>query len=186
MAKVQNNIFVRGLSGSLGDQFVVRKGKAGNTVISNKPVFSPEREFNPTQLAHQNAFRQAIAYAKTAKDNVIYVNKAQGTAMNSYNVAVQDWFNELEVLEIDASGWTGEIGQSIRVMAQDEIHVAKVHVLISDGNGTVFEEGDAVQADGLWWVYTTKTLVAMTPAPTVVASAHDLPGNSAELTWQNN
>src|SRR5258707_10830346 len=83
MAKVQNNIFVRGLSGSLGDQFVVRKGKAGNTVISNKPVFSSQREFNASQLAHQDAFREAIAYAKTAKDEEVYLTKAQGTTMSA-------------------------------------------------------------------------------------------------------
>jgi hypothetical protein len=40
MAKVRNNIFVRGLSGSVGDQFVVKQDKNGRTIISNVPTFS--------------------------------------------------------------------------------------------------------------------------------------------------
>src|SRR5260221_9685814 len=137
MAKVQNNIFVRGLSGSLGDQFVVRKGKAGNTVISNKPVFSSQREFNASQLAHQDAFREAIAYAKTAKDEEVYLTKAQGTTMSAFNAAVADWFNKPQVLEIDANGWTGASGETIRVKAMDDTLVIKVHVVITDNANAV-------------------------------------------------
>ena len=56
-------------------------------------------------------------------------------------MAVADWLNEPEILEIDASGWTGEIGQKIRVKVQDEIHVAKVRIAIGDADGIVFEQG---------------------------------------------
>jgi len=185
MAKVQNNIFVRGLSGSLGDQFVVRKGKAGNTVISNKPVFSPQREFNASQLAHQDAFREAIAYAKTAKDEEVYLTKAQGTTMSAFNAAVADWFNKPQVLEIDTNGWTGAIGETIRIKAMDDTLVIKVHVVITDASNAVLEQGDAVQADGLWWNYTTTTTIATPATARMVATAEDMPGNSAELAWQN-
>ena len=185
MARVKNNIITQGLSGSLGDQIVFRSDKAGRTIVAAKPAFGSEREFNPVQLAHQEAFRKAIAYAKTAKDETVYVKKAQGTAMSPFNAAVADWFNTPEVVEIDASGWNGQIGQPIRIKAQDDIHVAKVSVVISDENSTIIEQGDAVQADGLWWTYTTKTPVSMNPKPYVVATAHDLPGNSADMAWQN-
>ena len=185
MAKVRNNIITRGLSGAMGDQIVFRAGKGGQTIVSAKSAFT-ERVFNASQLAQQEAFKQAIAYAKSARDEIPYITKAQGTTMSAFNAAVVDWFNEPEVLEIDASDWTGEIGQTIRIKAQDDTHVAKVHVLIDTAQGTVFEQGDAVQADGLWWEYTTTTLVAQTPAPRVAATAEDLPGNSNGLVWQNN
>lgn len=116
------------------------------------------RDFNATQLAHQEAFREAIAYAKTAKDQAVYITRAQGTTLSAFNVAVADWFNKPEILEIDARGWTGDINQSIRVKAQDDIRVTKVHVVIRDENDAILEQGEAVQSDGLWWTYNTQTL----------------------------
>ena len=184
MAKVQNNIFIRGLSGSLGDQFVIRKGKAGSTIIAAKAASNPDRTFNADQLAHQDAFREAIAYAKSAKDEPIYIAKAEGTTKSSFNVAVADWFKAPVVHEIDASGWNGGIGQTIQVKAQDEIHVAKVHVEINGENGTLLEQGDAVQADGLWWTYTTTTVVSNPATSMIVATAQDLARNTAELMRQ--
>jgi len=185
MAKVINNIITQGLSGSLGDQIVFKKDKAGRTIVSAKPTFSPNRVFTTEQLGHQKAFREASAYAKAAKGNVVYIQKVQETPLNAYNAALADWFNKPEVLAIDASGWNGSTGQSIRVKAQDDTHVVKVHVTISDVNGNVLEQGEAVQDDGLWWNYTTQTSVTMNPIPSVTASAQDLPGNRTEMVWQD-
>jgi len=185
MAKVQNNMFVRGLSGSLGDQFVVRKGKAGSTIISAKASYDSSREFNASQVAHQNAFREAIAYAKSAKTEEIYIYKAEGTAKNAYNVAVQDWFSQPEILEFDISSWNGQIGQPIRVKVQEEIFVAQVSVMIKDGVGAILEQGQATREDGLWWMYTTTTVISDPLTNSIVATAQDLPGNHAEMTWNN-
>src|SRR5687768_11530420 len=115
MARIKNNIFVRGLTGSVGDQFVIRQDRAGRTIIANKPMFDDNREFTPTQKTQQEAFRQATTYAKFAKEQEIYIAKAAGTPMTAYNVAVADWFREPQVLEIDTRGWTGEMGQTIRI-----------------------------------------------------------------------
>ncbi len=149
MAKVLNNLIVQGLSGSLGNQIVIRQGKGGQTIVSAKPA-NATRTFNLTQLAQQEAFHNAIAYAKSAKDENIYLTKAQGTTLSAFNVAVADWFNAPEVLEIDTENWTGAVGQVIRVKAQDDIQVTRVHVQIADTQGNFLEEGAAVQADGLW------------------------------------
>jgi broad specificity polyphosphatase/5'/3'-nucleotidase SurE len=143
------------------------------------------RNFNPTQQAYQEAFPNAIAYAKSAKDETIYLTKAQGTTMTAFNAAVADWFNKPEVLEINIDNWTGNPGQTIRVKAQDDTQVAKVHVQITDGTGIV-EQGDAVATDGLWWEYTTTASVSTITTAKAQATAHDLPGNNHMLTWQNN
>jgi hypothetical protein len=185
MAKSLNNIVMHGASGKLGNQIVFRQGKGGQTIIAVKPAAG--RNFNPTQQAHQEAFRNAIAYARSAKDETIYLTKSQGTTMNAFNAAVADWFNKPEVLEINTENWTGAAGQTIRVKAQDDTQVTKVHVQIMDAGGSIFEEGDAVQADGLWWDYTTATDVeGDLSTATVKATAQDLPGNSHILLWQNN
>lgn len=163
------------MSGSLGEQFVICKGRAGNTVVSNRPTFSPDRQFNATQLAHREAFKQAIAYAKTAKQEELYITKAQGTTMNAFNAAVADWFNKPQVLEIDTAGWDGSIGGIIRVKAMDDPRVNRVHVEIRDGDGNIFEQGEASPADGLWWSYTTSAAVPMQSTPFVNVTVHDRP-----------
>jgi len=178
MAKVHNNIFVRGLTGSVGDQFVIRKTRSGRTIIANKPMFDENREFTQAQMAQQEAFRRAAAYAKSAMHQDVYVQKAAQSDMSAYNAAMADWFGEPEVLDIDANGWTGQAGQTLRIRAQDDTQVTRVHLLIDNAHGTIFEQGEMVQTDNLWWTYTTTTQVPMDPAPRLIATAYDLPGNS--------
>jgi len=186
MAKVRNNIVTKGLSGLLGDQIVFRNDKTGRTIVAMRPTFNGERVFNASQLAHQDAFRQAIAFAKTAKNNPVYVAKAEGTVKSAYNLAVADWFTQPEVLDIDASGWTGLIGETIRIKADDTTHVSRVHLLLDNAQGTIFEQSDLVRSDGMWWIYTTTTQVPMSPAPRLVGTAYDLPGNNNGKVWSDN
>ena len=75
MAKVRNNVVMRGLSGSFGDQMVITIDKAGRTIVSNKPEFDPNRIFTPEQITQQKTFREAAAYAKGQPE---YIAKADG------------------------------------------------------------------------------------------------------------
>ena len=106
MAKVNGNIFMEHLSGMIGDQLVLKRARGGGTIISKKPTFRPDRAFSTAQLAQQQAFREATAYGRAMKREPIYLAKANGSAQTGYNVAVADWFNRPEILEIDLSGWT--------------------------------------------------------------------------------
>jgi hypothetical protein len=45
MARVRKNLLIRGLTGSVGDQFVIKTTRSGKTIISNKPEFDDDREF---------------------------------------------------------------------------------------------------------------------------------------------
>jgi hypothetical protein len=186
MAEVFNNIFVRGLRGAVGDQFVIRRTRSGKTIIANKPRFDENREFTDLQLAQQSAFKQATTYAKSAKTQPVYVEKAKAFNSTSYNLAVADWFHKPEVLDINASGWTGQIGQRILIRAEDDTKVTHVRVVIHNGNGTIHEQGEAVQSeiDNLLWTYTITTFTPMNPAPIVEAKAYDLPGNFGAATVQ--
>ena len=157
MAKVYNNIFLRGLRGALGDPFVIRTTRSGKTIIANKPTFDKNRIFTTAQKKHQEAFRQASAYAKSAKTEELYVQKAKETGSISYNLAIADWFGAPKILEINMDGWTGQMGQTIRMKARDNFMVACVAVVIRDTEGCVLEAGEAIQSkvDGSWWHYTT-------------------------------
>ncbi len=92
MAKVQNNVMVRGLRGLFGDQMVLKTDKAGRTIVSNKPVFRADRVFTPAQRAQQERFRAARVYARSVKHPEIYQAKAAGTPQTPSNIAMSDWF----------------------------------------------------------------------------------------------
>ena len=175
MARVNNNIFIRGLSGNLGNQFIIKTDKGGRTIVSAKPYFPANREFSPAQLAHQQAFREAVAYANKAKGEEIYKIKANGGPKSAYNVALGDYFNPPQILEIDLSGWVNGDGGTIRVRAQDDVKVQQVKVTIADESGTLLEEGEASEAGALWWEYSTAQ--AAVDNLRVTVAAKDLPGH---------
>ncbi len=162
------------------DQLVVKQDKAGRTIISIKPSYSANREFSDAQKSHQSAFREASAYGQSAQGHPLYAQKAAGTPMSAYNIAMADWFHAPEVLEIDLSAWSGQAGQIIRIKAIDDVLVTQVLVAIMDGQGALLEQGPATRADGLWWEYTTTLTVSGDLK--VRASAQDLPGHVAEMT----
>ena len=178
MAKVFDNILIQGLTGSLGDQLVFRRGRRGQTIVSRRPVFAPDREFTASQKAHQQAFREATAYARSVQRDEFYLTQAKEKGRSPYNLAVADWFNKPQVLELDVSGWDGQAGQPIRIKATDDVGVTQVSVVISDGNGTVFEQGIAYPLDGLWWSYVTTK--PTNGSRRVHVTALDRPGNKAE------
>lgn len=182
MAKIRKNIIIQGFSGTLGDQLVIKQDKAGRTILAVPPTVDPNRTFTEAQQAQHEKFREAAAYAKDAKVQEVYQEKAEGTPQTPYNVAMADWFHAPEVEEIDAEGWSGQAGEVIRIRAQDDVQVTQVTVLITDGGGTVLEQGAAVNNGNGWWQYTTSS--ATPGASRIVASARDLPGNVAQLEWE--
>ena len=183
MAKIRKNIIIQGFSGTLGDQLVIKQDKAGRTILAVPPTFDENRTFSEAQQEQHDKFRDASTYAKDAKTQEVYVEKAEGTPMNAYNVAMADWFHAPEVQEIDMENWNGAVGDVIRIKAVDDVQVTQVTVLITDSGGTVLEQGAASNSGSGWWTYTTQT--AVSGSPRVVASARDLPGHIAELEWQD-
>lgn len=180
MAKVNSNLVMHGLSGKLGEQLVVKGAKGGRTIISAKPNFSSGRTFSTAQLIQQQAFREAAAYGKAMKGEQIYISKADGTALTPYNVAVADWFNRPEILEVNTMAWHGAAGDMIRMRVQDDVRVDQVTVMISDGEGTVLESGQAGEKGALWWEYVTTSDVS--GSLTLTVAARDLPGHVAEYS----
>ncbi len=177
MAKVRKNIIIEGLSGSLGDQLVIKIGKGGQTIISTAPKFPADRTFTEAQTAHQEKFREGAAYAKdAAKKEPLYEEKAAGTPQTAYNVAMADFMHPPEIVQVDVSGYTGKVGETIRAQVQDDVKVKSVKVVIASEQDQLIEQGTATPGDGLWWNYTT-TANATSDNVNVVVHAWDLPGH---------
>ena len=179
MANVYRNILIQGLTDLSGDRFMNRKTRSQKIMIASKFMLDDSREYAAAKETYQAALRAATTYASFANTQEVYINKARGKGATAYSIAFTDWFGAPRVLEINIDGWTGEIGQTIRVKARDKIMVAGVSLVIRDAAENVLEMGEAVQSEvgSAWWHYTTRSHVRMTPFPSVEAIAQDLPGN---------
>ncbi len=109
MAKVNGNLFMDRLSGSLGDQLIVKKaGAAARSSAINPPFARIENSARHNWLGSRLSGRRPLR--DSHKLNPVYIEKAQGTAKCSYNVAIGDWLHPPEILEVDLSNWNGEAG----------------------------------------------------------------------------
>ena len=167
MAKVIDNILVRGLSGKLGDQVVFRRLRDGRTIVCNKPDFS-NRKLSKKQKEHHRRFQEASTYAREAsRTNPIYAQLAEGTMKTAYNIALGDWFHAPVIQRVEKRGKT------IRVQASDDVMVAGVQVMILDEKGKLIERGKGLRGKGDWWEYVSGA------AGKAVVQAEDLAGNVA-------
>lgn len=76
--------------------------------------------------------------------------------------------------------WNGIPGEVVRIKACDAVLVKRVSVRFTDATGKALEEGEAEEAGGQWWRYTTQG--DLSGAVTVTAIAVDLLGNVTELS----
>ena len=181
MAKAGKNLILYGVSGKIGDQIVIRQ-RGGETIITQAPG---KRTGEPTeaQKKHQEQFQQAIIYGKAAiADEATkeeYQEKAEGMK-TAFNVAVADFLHAPQIDEIDVTNYAGNKGDTIRVRATDDFKVVQVHIEIYNSDGSLVEEGDAVQQEnGLDWIYTCTVDNTDTSGDKIVVKASDKPGNIA-------
>lgn len=134
-------------------------------------------------LSHRELQRQAIrrasTYAYFSQCEALYLDKSVGTPLSAYEWAIADSFGQPRVLQIDIGGWSGGIGQAIRIQATDNLMVLRVRVKIWDGT-RIREEGEATpsQTERSTWIYTTRTALQPRPGVWLDVVASDLPGNT--------
>jgi len=164
MAKVVMNELMKALSGQIGG-LVFRQMPNGDVLVSMAPNFS-RRKFSKGQKKHQQSFREAAAYARSAaKTQPIYAELAKGT-LTAYNIAVSDWFNPPVIHKVQQKDGR------ILIEASDNVMVTKVVVTVRDDQGAVLEKGEATRGEGNWWEYIPKTI-----RNTITTEAWDLARN---------
>jgi hypothetical protein len=180
MAKVKLNALVESVQGRLGNDLVLKRTRSGATILSKKPEFPKNRKFSKAQREHQQRFKRAVTYAKAAQANPIYAALAKKQKQPAYNVALADAMHPPQVIEIDASGYSGGVGEVIRVRAEDDVQVTRVRVAIYDARERVIEEGEAVDDHtGRWWTYTAQVTGN---GASIKALAYDLAKNEGSQT----
>jgi hypothetical protein len=181
MAKQKNNVVTYGLSGKVGDLLIFRQVK-GKTVVSKIPDLP--KTATEKQKASRKRFQHATLYAKLAIENpdtkdlyAAVANKGKDKGRTAYNVAVADFFNAPDIDTIDLSKYSGAVGDEIRIIASDDFAVKSAVVQIINADGSIVEEGEAVNSTGNLWIYTATQINKSLDGDKIVVTVSDMPGN---------
>lgn len=110
----------------------------------------------------------------------MYEAKADNSiGMSTYNVAVADLLNAPDIEEINLSGYAGNPGDIIKITATDDFGVVAVNLKIENSDGTLVEQGAAVN-NGAEWIYTATTLNPDLTGDKITVTASDAPANLTE------
>lgn len=183
MAKVTFNALTKGFSGMIGRMLVFRR-VGNNTIVQAAPV--RKAKWSPAQKEQRQRFKEASLYAGGVTANpamkmayALTVRGQKGKA--AYHAALTDFLNPPEITHVDCTGYTGQPGSRIHVLACDDFKVVSLSVQILAADGTVIESGAAhVQVNGVEWVYTATVENVLTAGSCVKVKARDLPGNETE------
>jgi len=97
-----------------------------------------------------------------------------------YKVALADFLNAPKIKEVDVSAYVGAPGNKIRIRAIDDFMVKNVVVTITNEDGTLVEEGEAVKKEnGVDWLFTATVQNDSLTGDKIVIKAYDIPGNVA-------
>jgi hypothetical protein len=187
MAKIKDNLLVRGASGKVGKQFVYRK-RGDDTFITRMPTTDKNAKPTAQQEKVRDLFASAAGYATGAisdtKLKAEYQKKAKTKAgRTAYNVAFRDYLKAPVVKSIDTSMYKGTAGTTIVIDARDDFRVVEVFVSIKTAAGVLVEEGNAIlnPINRNEWFYKATQNNAALNGSIIQATAKDLPGNKGAL-----
>ncbi|ULQ55441.1 hypothetical protein KJS94_12390 [Flavihumibacter rivuli] len=184
MARNRSNILVRGFSGAVGRQLVLRT-RGDQTYLANRPSINRNRVPTNDQQEVRLKFKDAVTYAKAAiQDPALKLDYAAVArpGQSAFNVAFSDAYLPPELNNLRTDAYSGDPGDKITVRATDNFFVDKVTVAIIALNGTVIEEGEATpDANGLDFTYTATQSNAVLQGSKVRVTAEDLPRNRTVL-----
>lgn len=179
MSKSRNNT-TAGLSG-MTDQFVYRQ-VSGRTIVGKIPKKS-KKPPTESQTAVRLQFRKAAAWAKAILRDPAklaeYRISGNGKGVTAFSSALTDFLKPPLIAEIDSSRYQGQAGGTISIIAMDDHKVASVLVRIEKADGTLVEDGVAIDAnDGLHWIFTSAIAAGNISGNKIIVTATDQPGNS--------
>ena len=144
-------------------------------------MFNSDGDKLPRPETWQGQILKAASYAACALGHPLYRLLADKTGTSAYDLAFLDSLSGPQLIAVDSSRWTGEMGESIHFHLKENIRVMHVRVMIweSKTSKTVLESGHAYpsQLNPLIWTYVTKTKIRQTPGLCMDVLTNDLAGN---------
>jgi hypothetical protein len=183
MARSNNNILTKGLSGMVGKQIVFRTWN-GKTFISVAPK-KPKKQ-SAVQKENRSKFKRATIYAKNMMKDAIkkaeYKDIAKKLQLpNAYTAAITDYMRNPQIEALDLASYSGMADEEIKVTASKKgFEIQVVEVTVVDQNGEAIEEGKAEKGSGNEWIYKTTHNIEDKKLVKFLIRARDKAGNMRE------
>jgi len=163
--------------------YSLRKGK---TVLGMKAIRNGEP--SQAQMAHQERFKEAVAFAKSALATpalrAFYEPIALEREITVYALAIGDFLKRPEFQYVDFETYKGRVGDTIEIKAVDDVGMAHVDVKISSQAGTLIESGAALESGSGTgkWIYTATVPVALGSDIFLEATGADHAGTKIKIS----
>ena len=195
MAKVVLNPALRVLSGDVAG-FVYRQQADGSVIMAKETLLDPNREFSVAQLEQMQKFKEASArYRRLMEDagtEAAYKKliAERGLESRLRALVIGDILKAPVISTLDISKFEGKVGDTIRVVAEDSVGVARLSLSVHDVTAGQLVEAAEMQMNGLVsstveWVFTTTAAVGVGHEMQVKATAYDLAGNVVVMSLVN-
>ncbi|MBI5950935.1 MAG: hypothetical protein HY865_04710 [Chloroflexi bacterium] len=190
MAKVVLNPALQVLSGDVGG-FVYRQQADGSVVVAKQALPDPNREPSEAQLEQMQKFKEASArYRRLMEDEDVqaaYEKLVKERGLRRLRaLVIGDILRAPKVSTVDMSNYHGEVGDTIRVIAEDSVGVSRLTLSISDVTSNQVVESAEMAMNGqvsgtVEWVYTSTAAVQAGHEVKATVKAYDLAGNVMEV-----
>jgi len=191
MARLTPNPAIRSISG-LVDGFVYRHQPDGTITIARSPLRNPNRPISPARLAQTTRFKQAMLRSSQLLQDLptraayewLHAGRSPMLRLNA--MVVSDILKPPLIPTLDLSAYHGHPGDTIRIVAQDNLAIARLDLLIRDlATGRDVETAANTPAIAqlsprLEWRYTTTTAIPAGHPLEIRVTAYDLAGNQTE------
>ncbi len=192
MAKVVLNPALQVLSGDVAG-FVYRQQSDGSVVVARRTLPDPNREFSEAQTEQMQKFKEASArYRRLMEDEdteTAYqkIIKERGLESRLRALVIGDILKAPKVSIIDLTNFHGEVGDTIRILAEDSVGVSRLSLSIFDVTDNAVSESAEMQMNGqvsgtVEWLFTVTESVTAGHEVQVRVAAYDLAGNVMEGT----
>ncbi len=192
MAKVVLNPALQVLSGDVAG-FVYRQQSDGSVVLAKRTLPDPNREFTEAQTEQMQKFKEASArYRRLLEDEDVQtayekILAERGSTGRLRALVIGDILKAPKVSTIDLSNFHGEVGNTIRLIAEDSVGVSRLTLSIFDATDNAVTESAEMPMNGkvsgtVEWVYTVTESIVAGHEVEVRVAAYDLAGNVMEGT----
>ena len=190
MARIVLNPAIQIISGDVGG-FIYRQQADGSLILAKQRLPDPDREPTEAQAQQLQRFKEASArYTRLMEDSNTQAAYKQlveerGISSRLRAVVIGDILKAPEIDTVDLSKYQGAVGDTIRVLAEDNVGISRLTLSINDTTASqVVESGEKVItsqiASAVEWEYTATVAVAADHAVEVHVAAYDLAGNQIE------
>jgi hypothetical protein len=190
MANIVLNPAIQVISGDVAG-FVYRQQSDGSVVLAKKALPDPDRQPSEAQAEQLQKFKEASARyrrlledegTKAAYETLVAERGSKGRLRA---LVMGDILKAPKISTIDLSSYQGEVGNTIRVLAEDSVGVSRLNLSISDVTSNQVIESAEKEMNGqvagaVEWVYTTSAAVEAGHEVQVNVTAYDLAGNMIE------